>query len=427
MEHSPGSAGFSLLASFFGRLKPALPGSGLLRSTFCRLKPALPGLLLAALAPGWSADPWPQFRGINRDGISVEKDALAGMTAEGPKPAWKASLGTGFTSIAVADGRVYASGNSNDQDVLHCLAADGGKTLWTYPLPAKLDPKMYEGGPNATPTVAEGAVYLFNKAGVAVRLDAVTGKEQWKKELAKDLGAAIPQWGFSGSPTVIGDRLYLNLGDHGTCLNAATGAVVWKSVGAAGYASPVPIDAGKRLLVFAGLALVLVETADGSVVWSQDWPTRYEVNSAEPLIADGKVFLSTGYNFGCALFDIAGAAPKELWRSKAMRNHFNGCVLIAGHLYGFDEDTLKCLEWATGTEKWAKRGLGKGSLIAADGKLIVLSEKGELVIALASPAGFTETSRTQVLTGKCWTSPALANGQIYCRNAKGDLVCLRVR
>ncbi|GDY12374.1 dehydrogenase [Planctomycetota bacterium] len=415
MQHPPGSAGFSLHAFSTARLAPGL-----------RLT-ALPGLLLAVLAPVWSADPWPQFRGINRDGISVEKDALAGLTAAGPKELWKASIGTGFTSIAVADGRVYASGNSNDQDVLHCLAADSGKTQWTYALPAKLDPKMYEGGPNATPTVADGAVYLFSKAGVAARLDAVTGKEQWKKELAKDLGAAIPKWGFSGSPTVIGDRLFLNLGDQGTCLNAATGAVVWKSVGAAGYSSPVPIDAGKRLLVFAGLALVLVEAADGRVVWKQDWQTRHEVNSAEPLIADGKVFLSTGYNFGCALFDIAGATPKELWRSQAMRNHFNGSVLIAGHLYGFDDTTLKCLEWATGTEKWAKPGLGKGSLIAADGTLIVLSDKGELVIAPASPAGFTETSRTQVLTGKCWTSPALANGQIYCRNAKGDLVCLRVR
>ena len=411
MEHPPGSAGFSLLQSSFGRLKPALPG-----------------LLLAVLAQAWSADPWPHYRGVNRDGVSVEKDALAGLTAAGPKPAWKASLGTGFTSIAIAGGRVYASGNANDQDTLHCLDAATGASVWTYSYPAKLDPKQYEGGPNATPTVAEGAVYLFSKDGVAAKVDAATGAEAWKVDAAKLAGGNRPNFGFSGSPTVLGGRVYLNIGSRGACLDAATGALVWKSgAAAAGYATPVPRDDGKRMLILAARSLVLVESADGAVVWEQDWPIKNGISPAVPVIDGTKLFLSAGYNFGCGLFDIEGAKPKELWRNLAMRNHFNGCVLVAGHLYGFDDKELKCLVFATGDEKWAKPGLGKGSLIAADGKLVVLSEQGELVIAPASPDGFAEICRVQALTGKCWTSPGLADGSIYCRNAKGDLACLRVR
>jgi outer membrane protein assembly factor BamB len=110
-----------------------------------------------------------------------------------------------------------------------------------------------------------------------------------------------------------------------------------------------------------------------------------------------------------------------------MKNHMNGCVLIAGSLYGFDMSTLKCLDWATGQVKWEQGTLGKGSLSACNGKLVILSEKGELVIADATPAAFKEISRSQILSGKCWTSPAIADGRIYCRNAKGDLVCLVVK
>ena len=120
--------------------------------------------------------------------------------------------------------------------------------------------------------------------------------------------------------------------------------------------------------------------------------------SADPILIGTQVFISTGYDYGCAVFDISGAKPREIWRSKVMRNHFNSCVAINGQIYGFDESTLKCIDWATGAPKWEQGGLGKGSLIAADGKLIILSEKGELVIADATPGGFKEFSRTQVLT-----------------------------
>jgi len=110
-----------------------------------------------------------------------------------------------------------------------------------------------------------------------------------------------------------------------------------------------------------------------------------------------------------------------------MSNHFNTSILWQGHLYGFHQSTLKCLDYKTGDEKWSQRGLGKGSLILADTKLVILSERGELVIAEADPSAFKEISRAKVLNGKCWTAPVLSHGRIYCRNAKGKLVCLDVK
>jgi len=138
------------------------------------------------------------------------------------------------------------------------------------------------------------------------------------------------------------------------------------------------------------------------------------------------VFVSSGYNRGATLVKVEGNKTSTVWEDKNMRNHFNSCLLWKGHLYGIDEDQLRCLVFDTGEVKWTEKSVGKGSLLIADGKLIVLSDKGELMVADPSPEGFKPISRAQVLSGKCWTTPVLSNGRIYCRNAAGDVVCLDV-
>jgi outer membrane protein assembly factor BamB len=394
------------------------------------LKPAL--LVAAVVAPAWSAaaasaDTWPQYRGANRDGISTEKLVFS---ANPPEQVWKASLGFGFTSIAVSGGLVYAGGHKDGQDTLYCFDAKTGKSAWTFSYAAELTPNMYEGGPNATPTISGKNVYLLAKDGFTACLDARTGKAVWQKNVAQEVGAAKPDWGFSGSPTVVGRALFLNVGSHGTAVEAATGKLVWKSGGEkAGYASVIPLPGAKTptLLVATTNALAGVDAASGKKLWSHPWTTNYGVNAADPIVQGNQVFISGGYNYGGNLVDISGQ-PRDVWKNTAMRNHFNACVLIDGHLYGMDDDKgLKCLDWKTGATKWHKEGLGKGSLAAVNGRLVILSERGELVIAEATPSAFTEINRSQVLSGRCWTSPAIADGHIYVRNAKGDLVCLAVK
>jgi outer membrane protein assembly factor BamB len=289
---------------------------------------------------------------------------------------------------------------------------------------------MYQGGPNATPTVADGKVYILAKDGFAACVDAKTGKAVWQKNVANEVGAKKPQWGHAGSPTILDNALFLNVGSHGLALEAATGNVIWKSGGdAAGYASVIPHIKGKeiQLLVFAADALHAVDPSNGEKIWSHPWATKYQVNAADPIVFNNQVFLSTGYNFGSGVIDISGS-PKVVWQNKEMRNHFNACVLIDGRLYGFDEGTLKCLDWATGKTKWQQEGFGKGSLAACNGVLVILSDKGELVIADAKPDSYQERSRTHVVPDKnVWTSPAIAEGKIFVRNPKGDLVALAVK
>jgi outer membrane protein assembly factor BamB len=178
------------------------------------------------------------------------------------------------------------------------------------------------------------------------------------------------------------------------------------------------------LAAFNASGVVFYNLTDGKELWRHGWKTSYDVNAAMPIISGDKVFISSGYNTGGAMLQ-SSKKDALLWQNKNMRNHFNTSVWIDGHLYGFDESELACLDAATGRKVWSQGRLGKGSLIAADGKLIILSERGELVIAEASPNGFKELSRSQILGGKCWTAPTLAGGRIYARNASGDLVCVK--
>ena len=144
------------------------------------------------------------------------------------------------------------------------------------------------------------------------------------------------------------------------------------------------------------------------------------------------MFISTGYGKGGALFQLGAGQPTELWKTKKLRTQLNPAVLFEGHLYGTDGDTtekasLKCLDLATGAEKWTQPGFGSGGAIIADGKIIALSAVGELMVAPATPAGFKPTARAQVLGGKSWTAPVLANGLVFCRNGRGDVSVVNLR
>lgn len=395
------------------------------------------GLLLCAIVLGGArADDWPRWRGPHLNGVSSEKDWSSTWPADGPPSLWKAQVGIGFSTVAVADGRVFSLGNTNETDTVWALDAASGKPLWRHDYPCPLDAVYYEGGPGSTPSVHGRHVYTLGKRGQLFALEAATGKVIWQKNLMTELNAGKPRWGFAGSPLVEGDRLILNVGGTGTAVETLTGKIVWHSdTNAAGYATPVPVtlDGERCVLLFIrnGLAAVTVKT--GQVLWTHPWSTKWDINAADPVVSGDRVFLSSWDGGGAQLQLHGRQAPTVVWSGKNMGNNFNSCVLFDGFLYGIDGHTdappkdLRCLDWQTGEVRWREKGFGLGALMVANGRLIVLSDKGELATAAATPNGFTAESRAQILGGKCWSVPVLANGRIYCRNAAGTLVCVDVR
>jgi outer membrane protein assembly factor BamB len=392
------------------------------------------GLIVGLLSPIAAAEDWPRWRGPQLNGISTEKGWLDKWPADGPPVLWKASVGVGFSSVSVSKGRLYTMGHADGKDTVYCLDAVTGKTLWSHSYEAELGDLYFEGGPTVTPTCDGERVFALSRWGNLFCFDTTSGRVVWSRHLQKDNNVRVPTWGFSGSPLVLGDLVLLNAGKAGMALEKDSGKVVWTSGDEeAGYSTPVPFEKNGEgfVVVSSATAFTAVSVKTGKERWRVRWLTQYGVNAADPIIAGDLVFLSSGYAKGGTVVETGGDKPKEVWRNRELRNQCNPCVLIDGFLYGIDGDTttpttLKCVELKTGEVQWAKEEFGFGSLMAADGKLIVLRD-GELLVAPASPKDFTPTAKAKVLDGKCWTVPVLANGRIYCRNAAGDLVCVDVR
>jgi outer membrane protein assembly factor BamB len=391
------------------------------------------------------SEDWPQWRGPRRDGLSTEEDLLTTWPPEGPRVLWRAAAGEGYSSLAVAAGRVYTLFQDGDRETVVCWDADTGREQWRFPYPARYV-NGFGSGPRATPTVDGDRVYTVGATGLFHCLDAATGKKLWEHDLLKECGAANLPWGVSFSPLVDGDLVFTNPGGPDgrsvAAFNKHNGKLVWQALDdPAGYSSPIAVTAAgvRQVVVFTGAGLVGMAPGDGKLFWRYPWETSYGVNAATPIFFRARsgerthecLFISSGYGKGCALLEVMkgeGGAPevKMVYENNRMRNHFSSSVRLGDHVYGLDDDRLTCMEVRTGQVAWQQRGLGKGALIAAGRHLIVLGEAGTLALVEAAPDAYHESARFDVFQGKCWTAPALAHGRLYLRDEK-EVVCLDLR
>jgi len=382
-------------------------------------------LLLAVQgAPGPA---WPAWRGADGTNVSAER----GWSSEGRKePLWRAEVGRGHSSVTIAGGALFTQGfdEAREKDRITCLDAGTGAERWRHEVPARLDASGHGGGTHGTPVVADGTVYSFERQGVVRALSAADGELLWEQDLGATLGVRATEYGFGGSPVVAGELVIVDAA-RVVALERASGAVRWSTddVGAY-YSTPTlwTLDGRPVVASFARPGLFLTDLADGAR--RAHFPFKKgqtSVSASSPVVVDGAhLFVSSGYGHGAALVDLSTPEPTAEWETKAMRTQLTGCVFLEGCFYGFDETLLKCLDRA-GKERWRTRGLGMGALTAADGRLIVLSGNGELVVAAASPERYRELARRRVLVGSSfWASPVLCDGRIYARSGEGTLVCL---
>ncbi|NQT93441.1 MAG: PQQ-like beta-propeller repeat protein [Lentisphaerae bacterium] len=373
---------------------------------------------------------WPSWRGPDRNGISREAGWNALALTAGPKILWKASVGAGYSAVSIEGDQLFTMGNGDGKDTVYCLRPDTGEEVWTFRYDCSQG--SYP-GPRATPLIDGANVYTVSREGHVFCLDRKTGVKKWGINLVADHGAKTPKWGHSASPWLEGDLLVLNACQAGIAVDKRTGKKIWSSQPEpCGYATPVVIGSGKErmALIFGAKALYYVAVATGKESWSFPWITSYDVNAADPVVTDKGIFISSGYGNGCAFLDVSGAKPKAIWQKKKMANHFSSSVVLGDHLYGIDGNAgsgvLRCLDLATGEAAWSEN-LGFGSLMAADGKLIILNERGGLFIAAAEPKAYRELSRaTLEAPPRFWTPPVLCRAKLYCRNDKGALFCVDV-
>jgi outer membrane protein assembly factor BamB len=295
-------------------------------------------------------------------------------------------------------------------------------------------------GPRGTPTVDGDRVYVEGGNGDLTCLEAASGKTIWHINLAQDLGGGRPGWGYSESPLIEGDLIIVTPGGKdGTlaALNKMTGEVVWRSsevVEAAHYSSPIAADLGgvREIVQFARESVFGVDAKTGQFLWKYNGANNGTANCFTPIVHDDHVFVSSGYGTGTGVVKISTSggsqSAEEVYFLKKLQSHHGGAVKIGDHIYSNGGGVLMCVDYLTGDVVWESRSVGKGSLVAADGMLYVLSEGHQVALVEANPGKYVERGRFKIGSHvrPSWAHPVVCGGRLYIRD-QGSLTAYQVR
>jgi outer membrane protein assembly factor BamB len=384
--------------------------------------------LAPIITPG-GTNYWTGFRGPNRDGRYDQEPILTRWPKDGLRQIWRQPIGGGYSSFIVADGRAYIIEQRRDREVAAAYAVSDGRELWTNGWPDKFEEPMGGEGPRATPTYDEGRIYTMGGNGEFRCLDAGSGRTIWRRNIITENDAEVLAYGEAASPLIVENKvIVLPGGTNGLSVAAydkLTGAPIWKSLSdAQAYSSPMLVTlAGQRqVLILSGRGVMGIMPESGRLLWHLTWLVDNFNAVAQPVVLDANRFmLSAGYGKGCAAFEVTQSnavfEAHLLWKNTFLRNKFSSSVLYDGFIYGLDEDTLVCLDAASGERKWRDGRFGYGQVLLAGGHLLILGGNGDLALVKASPVAFDEVAWFPALHGKTWNCPAIADGKIFVRNS----------
>lgn len=388
-----------------------------------------------------SAEDWPQFLGPERNGV-YRGPALSEMWGpQGPRVVWRKNVGQGFSGPVVAQGRVILFHRIGNEEIVEALDPRTGNSQWRFAYATSYrDDFGFDEGPRAVPVVANGMVYTFGAQGQLHALDLMKGTRVWAEDTHKRFQVRKGFFGAAGSPLVEDGRVIANVGGKNAgivAFDARTGKVLWTATSdEASYSSAAGATiAGRRVAVFLTRAgIVGLDPATGKVLFQRPWRARMaaSVNVATPLIVGDLLFVSAEYGPGAGVFRLDGTTLNQVWASdEVLTNHYATSVYHNGQLYGFHGrqefgQSFRAVEFRTGKVLWNQDRFLAGTVTLAGDRLVILRERGELVIAAASPDAFRPIARAQVLPGTVRAYPALSDGFFYARN-ENTLICLDLR
>ena len=374
-----------------------------------------------------------QWRGENRNGMYNETGLLKEWPADGPQLLWQfKGLGDGFTSVAIANGKIYNTGLHGDKLILFVLDMNG--KLLARKETGKEWNNNYD-GTRSSVCINDGKLYIFNAFGHLFCLDETTLNVVWAKDLLKDFDGRNIMWGITENPLIVGDRIFMAPGGkkhNMVALNKNTGALIWSSPGEgtpSSYCSPIYIDDQSVPLVVTSMQqhIIAFNADTGEKLWSVPQKnTPYNIHPNIPVYSDGLIFSTTGYKGGSMLLRLkdGGKSVEQVWKNKELDNQMGSAVRIGDYVYasGHQNRYWFCVDWKTGETNYKVRDLAPCNVISADGMLYVYSEKGTMNLVKPNPDKFELISSFQVTlgTGTHWAHPVIHDGVLYVRH--GDVL-----
>lgn len=389
------------------------------------------------------AQDWPQWRGPNRDGVCTETGLLQQWPQAGPPLLWKATgIGDGYSTVAVVGDRLYTTGEKDQTSYVHGLDRRDGKILWSTAIGQAGAPGWGGfSGPRGTPTVDGDLLFVMGQFGELICCRTDNGAEVWKRHLEKDLGGKRPEWGYSESVLVDGDRVVCTPGGSKgaiAALDKRTGEIVWQSkafTDQAHYSSLVCAEiCGIRQYIQLTAESVAAVGTDGTLLWRAARKGEVAVIPT-PITSGNRVYVTSGYNIGSNCFEITRTGDRlearQVYAEKSPANQHGGAIRVGDYVYGHcDAKGWVCQDLATGKLLWSEKGqIGKGSVVYADGRLVLRAEdKGTVGLIEANPQGYKEVGRfVQPDLGKLktWPHPVIAGKRLYLRD-QDVLLCYDV-
>ncbi|HLJ11203.1 MAG TPA: PQQ-binding-like beta-propeller repeat protein [Planctomycetaceae bacterium] len=388
------------------------------------------------------AGDWPQILGPARNGVALDESLATTFPANGPQIMWEHKVGEGYSGAAVAEGRVVVFHRVGEQELAEGLDAKTGNRIWVKEFPA-----TYSGGynsdhgPRCVPVIHKGSVFLFGAAGDLHCLELKSGKMRWSRPVGREFEIPESFFGVGSTPLVEGDKLLVNVGGkQGSGIVAfalADGKTIWKATDEkASYSSPiaVTVDGVRHVIFVTRLTALSIDPEKGKVHWQFPFGARGPtVNAATPQVIDGYLFLTASYGIGAVCRKIDKTSTNEVWANNdTMSSQFSTSVPHNELFYGVDgrQDgplgRLRCFDPKTGKVHWTKSEFPMSNLIVADGRLLIVTDDGQLIVAAASPKGYRELARAQLWTSTTRALPALSNGLLYVRDAS-KLTCIDLR
>ena len=398
-------------------------------------------LLLIAAGPAAAGD-WPQLLGPARDGRYEGDPIRSDWAGTPPTVSWSQEIGAGFAGPVAVDGKVFVFHRMGKEAVLDALRIGDGSRIWraTYTSDYR-DDFGFNDGPRAAPVVSGNRVVTFGAGGHLTVWDQANGKLLWQVDTHDLFGVRKGYFGAASSPLVSDGRVLLNVGGRDgagvVAFDVESGNALWRtSDHEASYSSPTLVElADRQTAVFLTReGLLVLEPSTGTELLEYRWRARINasVNAATPIVVGDRIFLSSSYGVGAVLLEWNGGEPTEIWKSdRSLTNHYATAVLHKGFLYGFhgrqeSGPALRCVRLDDGEVLWSEDRFGAGSMILAEDQLVILKESGELIVAPASPEGFSPTGTVRILEGETRAYPALAHGILLARD-QNRLVAVDLR
>jgi len=393
------------------------------------------------------AGEWPQILGPARNGVAVDEKVVDSLPAKGPRIAWEYKVGQGYAGVAVADGRLVLFHRVGDQELIEALDPATGKRLWKKGFPA-----TYSGGVNAdqgprcVPIIDRGNIYVFGAASDLHSITLDKGAERWSRALGRDYKIPESYFGAGSTPIVEGDQLLVNVGGRNgagiVAFSIADGKTVWEATDeGASYSSPVAatVDGVRHMIFVTRLTTLSLNPRDGQVRWRFPFGERGPtVNAATPQVLGDLLFLSASYGIGAVCRKIGKDDTQEVWANhETMSSQSSTSVPYKGFLYGVDgrqdqpPSRLRCFDPRTGKIQWTKEAFPVANVLVADGKLVMCTAEGDLILASADSSRYRELGRAKILTATSpripsLALPALSNGLLYIRDSQ-TLKCVDLR